>query len=234
MTQPAPAQPGQSVLSPPPPPQDSSLVRQIAAALLIGASIAATVTALTALLAPLGLGAKAVGAATRLALSLGGLTVDPTGLPGSPIQADRSQGKASSNTREAEVYYRAAYLLNAAKRIERSLAGDKSLVQAIRDERRYYLQHRDAQSRRAEAARQVDVAAQSFGPLLGWYSVNDSRSSPECKAADGKNFPADRRPAIGYPGTTHPHCRCRAGLPFKNGAMLPLSRRPPNLIRKVA
>lgn len=208
-------------------------MQQIAELLLIAAGIAATVQAIQALLAPLNLAQEAVEAAVKMALRVGPLTIDPTGIPASPVKGGERPGEALRNTRETEVFYRSAYLLNAAKRIDRQMRV-KGLRTAVKDERRFYKQHRDAQSRRTEAARVVDVAAQAFGPTLGWYAKNDGRTSAECKAAHGKNFPVGRRPAIGYPGTVHPHCRCAPGAPFEGAGMLPLSRRPARRIRKVA
>lgn len=225
MTQPEQEQPA--------PPSDSTLVHQIGDLLLIGAGIVATVAAIKVLLSPLKLAEETVEAAVKLALRVGPLTIDPTNMPGSVFKADGGQGEAARNTRESEVYYRAAYLLNAAKRIERNRKV-KGLRSAVKDERRFFLQHRDAQSRRLEAARTVDVAAAVYGPTLGWHATNDNRTSAECKAAHGRNFPVGRRPAIGYPGTVHPNCRCRPGAPFEGAAMLPLSRRPPRRTRKVA
>lgn len=215
-------------------PQDSSLIRQIGELLLIGAGIKATIAAIKVLLLPVGLAEETIEAATKLALSVGPLNIDPIGMPGSPIKADGGQGKAARNTAQSEVYYRAGYLLNAAKRIEQDRRKGTPLISAVRNERRFWTQHRDAQSRRNEAARRIDEVAKAFGPVLGWYAVEDNRTSAECKAAHGRNFPADRRPAIGYPGTVHPHCRCRPGAPFEGAAMLALSRRPTNRIRKVA
>lgn len=218
----------------PTPPPDSTLARRIGELLLVGAGAVATIQAVQALLMPFGLAADTVKAAVRLALSVGPLDINPTGMPGSVFQADGGQGKAARNTLENEVWFRSLYLLNAARRLEASRRNGKSLRQAVRDERRFFDQHRDAQSRRAEFARLVDVAAQAFGDVLGWHAKDDNRTSAECKAANGKNFQAGQRPTIGYPGTVHPNCRCMPGAPFEGADMLPVSRRPATRTRKVA
>lgn len=56
--------------------------------------------------------------------------------------------------------------------------------------------------------------------LVGWQARMDSRTSPECAAANGLNFYADRPPAIGYPGAVHPHCRCRPRKPWPNAGLV--------------
>ena len=56
--------------------------------------------------------------------------------------------------------------------------------------------------------------------LVGWKAVMDSRTSAECAAANGKNFPADRPPVIGWPGAVHPHCRCVPTKPYAGAGMV--------------
>jgi uncharacterized protein with gpF-like domain len=66
----------------------------------------------------------------------------------------------------------------------------------------------------------VDTAVMQVGLLLGWNTVIDSHTSPECLAANGHNFRADHMPKIGYPGAVHPHCRCYAGPPRPGANLL--------------
>lgn len=108
----------------------------------------------------------------------------------------------------------AAYLLSAIRR----LAEDPEDEPA---ERRYLRQHLNAERARREAAAKVDKAAEQWGPVLGWRSVRDERVTPECRAADGRNFSATRPPLIGYPGTLHGGtCRCFATAPWPDAEML--------------
>ncbi len=65
--------------------------------------------------------------------------------------------------------------------------------------------------------------ASAHGDLLGWNTVKDSRTTAECYAADKRNFRASMPPAIGYPGATHPNCRCYPSAPFKGAKVLPSS-----------
>lgn len=101
-----------------------------------------------------------------------------------------------------------------------------ALASALTRERRYFGQHIEAAWNRARAAAQVDQAYQSYGGLLGWYSVRDRSTSRECRAAHGGNFYVDRPPAIGWPGSVHPHCRCMPGPPVPGGRMLATFGRP--------
>jgi hypothetical protein len=48
----------------------------------------------------------------------------------------------------------------------------------------------------------------------------DERTTGECRSAHKGNFNALRQPSIGWPGTVHPHCRCRVVEPWENGRTL--------------
>jgi hypothetical protein len=88
-------------------------------------------------------------------------------------------------------------------------------------ERRYYSLHLDAMWNRATAAGKTDMAALEHGDLLGWLAVSDARTSPECRAASGKNYRASRMPYLGYPGGVHNSCRCMPSAPWPDAPMLP-------------
>jgi hypothetical protein len=123
---------------------------------------------------------------------------------------------------------RAQFLVAAARRTENDLregvSQNRNLAQvislAMAREKRYYALHMQAAWNRASAAAKVDSTAGVYGLLLGWYSVLDSRTSRECRAAAGRNFWADRMPLIGYPGSVHPHCRCYPGRPHEGAKLL--------------
>jgi hypothetical protein len=125
---------------------------------------------------------------------------------------------------------RAAYLVNAARRLTGSIRRGQ-LRSGLVDERRWLEQHLQATAKRVQAAdavakevkRQLDPrdgsAALGEGPvlpsgLLGWYAKMDARTSPECRQAHGRNFDPTRIPLIGFPGAVHPHCRCKPGPPW--------------------
>lgn len=113
---------------------------------------------------------------------------------------------------------RAAYLVGAGRR----LAGTSGLARLDQQtkERRFLNQHVAAQNQREQGAMALDAASNAYGPLLGWKAVLDDRTTPECRAADGKNFRPARPPAIGLPGVTHTNCRCRPTTPFEGAPTL--------------
>lgn len=221
------------------PPDEADATAAVAGLLAVGASAAATAATAHQVLAAYGIPLKALVEVFRVALSapigvgrsstvLPGWSRGVVGGMGRPVGAvvdrisDPGGGPAfespSSRSRKAERTYRAAFVVNSAKRVARGLREGKTLEQLLPRERQLFQQHLDAQDRRVVAAALVDEAAKAYGPVLGWYAELDDRTSPECRAADGANFRADRRPRIGYPGTVHPHCRCRAGAPWPTSA----------------
>lgn len=137
---------------------------------------------------------------------------------------------ASQVQHAIELQRRVAYVSHAAVRLNRDVREGMSDREAMLKERRYFNQHLAAGRSRMQAARQVDETAKAFGALLGWYAVNDSRTTVECKAAHGSNFRIDQPPSIGFPGTIHRYCRCAAGPPHPvrrsvDGAIRRLQRR---------
>jgi uncharacterized protein with gpF-like domain len=133
---------------------------------------------------------------------------------------------------------RAQFTVMAARRLTSSILTARSrgqtarqaLAEALPRERRYFGQHIEAAWQRARAAAQVDSTAASYGPVLGWYTVRDRRTSAECLAANGKNFRADVMPAIGWPGAVHNHCRCYPGPPVPGARMLSSTYSPARMV----
>jgi hypothetical protein len=138
-------------------------------------------------------------------------------------------GPATRWAAHANIARRSAFFVAAAHRIQDGLAGAASrgepraeaLDRLAETESRYFGQHFEANQGRIMAGSAIDGAAYRWGKVLGWQSVHDARTSPECKAADGRNFLAAIPPAIGYPGTVHPHCRCHPVAPFRGAPLLP-------------
>lgn len=114
---------------------------------------------------------------------------------------------ASATVAAQESTFRALYVWSASQRVMN--AADRS--KALELEQQFFNQHIAAVTRRRGAAMAVDKAKTKYGDVLGWYAKMDSRTSPECRAANGKNFLATRIPEIGYPGAVHPNCRCKPG-----------------------
>lgn len=219
MTQPATEQPTQSQVS-------DELVTAVMVALAVGASIAATAATLAALLVGFAVTKEIAGAILSI-------MDHPKSFPALP----NARRGAAMRTALDERRMRAWFLVNSSRRVvtrvrtARASGGTspgpgggggaggtpsarESVREALETERRYWQQHLGAQRKRREAADVVDAAVAVHGALLGWYSQEDSRTSPECRAAQGSNFRVSQRPAIGWPGSVHPRCRCKPGPPF--------------------
>lgn len=172
---------------------------------LAGAAASSGVTAsASALLTSLGISGKAATAIMAL------ISTRPIGLRigTGPLSRELVRSRAS---------WRAAYVVQAGKRLSRAAGrGNETFQRAIRDERRFFNQHLRAQRQREQSAGQIDAANALYGRVLGWYARHDGRTTWECEVAHGNNFRADRGTVIGYPGVTGAHhgCRCRSGPPF--------------------
>jgi hypothetical protein len=208
---------------------DQLTLLQIVAILAAGLAVKATLDRLASILLPLGISRSALQAAwiggrfghnTRTRLDV---TVRTTVTGG-------TRSPALAATLAGEPAYRAAFLLNSARRVQNAVDAARlngqdeaqARIDAATTERRHAAAHEAAVENRRRAAQAVDAAARNGGRmgtdanglpamLVGWYSRHDSKVSPECLAADGTVFPVNRPPAIGWPGAVHPHCRCRPG-----------------------
>ena len=234
MTAPAPEQPQQP--PPPPPPEqpeggptaaDAALVAELAVLLAsAGAAAAASGSAVLAAIVALLLRLprrRGEPPVPRIAA----VAVAKLVLQQPPVRQVAQVREAGRRMQRINIQRRAQYLIAAARRVTRSLGADQSreaLVKALGRERRYWQQHLQASAKRTQAAAGVDAAADQHGKtvvdnrgrrrvLLSWRSVNDERTTAECRAANGKLFYADQPPKIGYPGTVHVHCRCRPASP---------------------
>jgi hypothetical protein len=192
-----------------PPPQQDQQVQQVAA--LLATYVAADLTA-DAIAKLVGLPASAVLAAVHLA-----------NRGTRPVPRAPGTGLATRQAQLEELYYRAAYILAASRRIARSLAAGSSLEEAVAAEKTYQAAHESARKARLAAAAEIDNAARAYGEptadgaahWLGWYlSGTVDAHTAACEHADGRNFRTDRRPRIGWPGTVHYGCRCYAGPPY--------------------
>jgi len=148
--------------------------------------------------------------------------------PVPPPEPGPPGGPASVQALQQNVLRREQFTEAKRRRLRADIADAEAAgrMQALQDglarERRYYSQHLDAMWQRATAAGKTDMAALEHGNLLGWYTVLDSRTSAECRAADHHNYRADRMPDIGWPGGgPHPNCRCFAGPPWPGAPLLP-------------
>jgi hypothetical protein len=183
MTTPQPAPPHDH--QPEPTPDQDGLVAAMAALLLVGASLGLTAAALAALLRRRGVNVSTRSVMLALKLASARTKHQPR-MIGRTDVARAQQGM--------EAHYRAAYVLNAAGRLEaakdaalaelefRAVQDGRELSQAERDkaeaaaysaaanrERAYEAAHERARRRRMEAAVQVAEAANRWGMTLGWW-----------------------------------------------------------------
>ena len=165
------------------------------------------------------------GLPVEMASWLANLTSSETKLPDLGLGAVGPMQKLEERQAFA---WRGIYIWSAAER----LLDAAHTAHAERVERGYFFRHVAAEERRIRAAALVDVTSRLLGdrteeqtvervPLLGWRSVVDQRTTPECRWANGKNFRADRIPVIGVPGAVHPRCRCTSGPPIRGAALIP-------------
>lgn len=208
--------PPQQAQQQPPPPSDDHLIALIVAALGAYMLAGGLVRALRAPFKAAGISGAALAAVAALVASW-------------PHDVLEGTGAAQRWAIRQNVLRRASFFLNAARRVQAAIAAARSqnqpVMQAIRDaitaEQRFMTAHLAASQQRVSASSAVDGMAATYGNLLGWNAVIDPRCTPECKAANHHNFYADRPPAIGYPGTTHPNCRCFPSKPFRDAPVLP-------------
>jgi hypothetical protein len=151
-----------------------------------------------------------------------------------PMQRMASVGLAQRNMISTNATRRAAYVISATRRIADQMTEaqsnggslEEAISEAISLENTYFRQHIQADAARMTAANSIDMLATEYGDVLGWYSSKDSRTTPECLAANGKNFRASEPPVIGYPGSVHVSCRCHPGPPHRDAEMLSSSAPP--------
>jgi hypothetical protein len=206
-----------------PPQQDPAADIAVAAAVAEIGTVLLTAVTVAAAAGALARMTQGMGIARQAMFSALGITM------GHPPGQTGFYGPATMATERSNLQRRAMFVLAAARRITADLAAAHSrgqgmaaaLAAAVTRERRFYAQHLIATWQRSQAGAQVDGEAMTRGLLLGWHTKHDSKTSAECRQADGRNFYADHMPLIGYPGAVHPHCRCRAGAPFPGARLLP-------------
>lgn len=209
MTAPAPVQPDPEAQQPPPDHSTAETVATIAGLLAaagsVGATYGAAETARAGIVHALGrLGLRRADAQRLVAQDAA--TPPP---PRIPVSAAVRRVGGDGPT------YRALYLVNAAKRLSHAAKDpNATLGDQLAKERRWFNQHKTAQTEREQAAQRIDAATNSWGPILSWNAHLDDRVTPFCRAANGRNFRVDRPPKAGLPGLLHAgNCRCWPGPP---------------------
>lgn len=208
-------------------------VRSIARVLQLGsryrpihADKTSEIAALRSLLKPYGIQTAAIRMAIGLTRTDSGY-VGTAHAPNARLRGAKARLEgAVRDARDREVYFRSAYLANAAQRLQRSLDAGATQREAMLRERQYYRAHEKARRGRLESAAQVQTAARLFGQtdergtLVGWYLNPLLNNEVECKAANGHNFYAEEGTVIGLPGSVHANCGCYAGQPHQGAALV--------------
>ncbi len=119
-----------------------------------------------------------------------------------------------------ELLRRAAYAVNAARRVAGKVAAGEPVADALQKERPNFDAHKQAAEQRVKADRDLEAARRKHGPVLGWYLGPNENHCEICPPLAGNNFRADDPPAVGPPGGVHPHCKCRAGAKHPAGRMI--------------
>lgn len=206
----------------PPPVESDQTVRQIADLLLAATTVGAALTGLVSLLAIYGIHRAAIKAVFSM---LGGGT---NHRPNARLAAYGVPNSGQiTKVQRREVFYRAAYVANAAKRVQQHLDAGESVPEAIADERRFYNAHEQARKGRLDAAAQAEWAARAYGwetddgkRLVGWYLNPLLNNEVECRAANGNNFHVEDGTIIGLPGAVHARCGCYTGPPHQGAGMV--------------
>lgn len=217
-----------------PKPDADTTVRAVGRVLAAGARIkrysadfAAEVSAIAHLLKPFGITPEAVRMALGLTHQEGGGRRGTAHVPNAR-HADYGSvlDDQVKSVRDTEVYYRAAYLCNAAQRIQRAMNDGATPIEALRREVPYYKAHEEARKGRLNAVAQVQTAARMFGQkddrgtLVGWYLNPLLHNEVECLTADQHNFYAEEGTMIGLPGSVHNRCGCYAGPPVQGATLV--------------
>jgi hypothetical protein len=203
-------------------PSDADLAAAAAAALAAAITVPAVTALLAGLYAKAGFERPALQSALQIIMAM-------------PPEATGIAGPATAQVAYLNQVRRGQMVVSIGRRLTGDIRSARSegrsvvtaLLNGVTRERRYFGMHRDAIWSRAQAAMAVDMAALQYGLLLGWHTHRDDRTTPECLAADGKNFRADSMPLIGFPGATHSKCRCKPVAPYPGAPLLPSAGNTP-------
>lgn len=204
------------------PPSDSTLNQKVAEALVAATSIYAAAKAIELLLRPFRVTVDAIMPVLQRVEH--GTAHKPRALfKADGINRAKPGAEIVRATANEDLYFRAAYIVKASRRVQKGLNAGKQLPAILSGENVYYRKHELARTQRAKAGRRAAVAAQLYGNVLGWYLNPRLNNEIECITAAGNNFKADSVPKIGLPGLVHMNCfpaGTLVGGPPRNAAML--------------
>lgn len=197
------------------PPSDSTLNQRVAEILISAVSVYAAAKLIEKLLRPYHVSVDAILPVLRIAMR--GTKHKPRARMGE-VDRKRPEAELVRSAANEDLYYRAAYVVNASQRVQRATdRKEKPRTAILAEESLNYRKHESARNQRARAARRTALAGQLFGPILGWYLNPLLNNEIECITANGNNFRSTDVPGIGLPGAVHANCGCYAGPPHANG-----------------
>lgn len=208
--------PNATVVVQPPPNQDSA-VQQVVTILLLGYAVEKTAAMLAAVFPDI-----PHEIWSELISATGGMSGHRAYARLQVFEIDQNSvgAEVARSVARKEIFYRAAYLLNAAHRVEKDTRGGENLQEAVRDELPNFRLHEAARAARLQNAVGIAWRSNRFGRLLGWYLNPLLDNERECITASGHNFYADEGTVIGYPGAVHPRCGCNAGPPIAGAGLV--------------
>ncbi len=216
-------------------PDDMLLVRQVSAILDNKDVDTLKMKKMTKLVQQYGISMKAVAYAMRASGfgKSGGTAPSPSArIAINGIRpTDRLAVAAAKAAAAQELSYRAAFIINTARRMQTTLntvadqefpdAARQLVKIALRDQSVLYQKHESARRNRLDAAAQSGKMAEFLGSdLVGWYLNPALNNESECIAADGNNYYASQGTVLGWPGAVHPNCGCTSGPAHENGGMV--------------
>jgi HK97 family phage prohead protease len=216
--------PAQQPVTPPPNENIELVIAAIVALLLLGGTQAAII----ATLATLNGSSPELAAQIWADRKFGKLVASTAKLRPAAVAEGSTPSPKQEIQRQAfeqQVNARASYLTRATRRLSDAYAtGDQAVInKAKAAEDRFVTQHNDAVDNRAAAAKAMQTAVKGLTPndageiLLGWYTDDGVNTCMRCHLADGTDFNALVPPPIGWPGTVHLHCHCKAGPAYETG-----------------
>lgn len=120
-------------------------------------------------------------------------------------KAGSSGADPLTDARKRNLRFRAAYLINAIKR----LADAPDLKTGLTRERQLFAAHVQASKRRMDAAKaSVKMADDTHSTVIGWGGILDDRTTADCRWLIGKNYAVGNPPEGLHPGGRHSRCRC--------------------------
>lgn len=136
-----------------------------------------------------------------------------------------NMGPATKEAVADELMYRGLYAESALDRLQ---GREDALTSLVHSENIFFAAHLRMANKRVSSAVTVDTLAPTHNGVLSWYAKKIDRSTlQECRDSHLKNFKADRKPRVGWPGAVvvqatgrHALCSCESRPPIEGAEFL--------------